>query len=78
VSRSAVAAPIFSAIRSTSSSLGGCGSSSSPGASASSGIPGAVPAIFSSTGSALGPVLIFSRSSALGFLLRLQQRAAGG
>src|SRR3954451_19620552 len=65
VSFSAVGEPSFSAISSTSSSLGACGSSSSPGARLSAGIPGPVPAIVSLIGSSFGPVLIFSLSSAI-------------
>jgi hypothetical protein len=59
-----IGAPSFSAIRATSSSVGGSGKVW-PGASASSGRPGAVPAIGSLTARSLGPVLIFSLSSAM-------------
>ena len=77
MSRFAVGAPSFSATRSTSSSLGGSGSSS-PGASASSGIPGPVPAIVSLIGSSFGPVLIFSRRrpSTASFAVELERAAA--
>src|SRR6476646_9045616 len=62
-------------MRITSSSLGGSGNSS-PGASASSGMPGPVPASVSLIGLSLGPVLIFSLSSAMAHLLLCAMKRA--